>query len=134
MRASLLRLADSISSQPLNLTAYSAALLPPKPLYRRILRAHRSLAVDLRFMGDGYVKAEFRRHKAVTNPVHIIGFLSQWKAYLDYIPRVLMPRTSRGKNWTQRCMKRYACMSAEQVGQLYELMHASKDVWKNPAS
>jgi hypothetical protein len=31
MRASLLRLADSISSQPLNLTAYSAALLPPKP-------------------------------------------------------------------------------------------------------
>lgn len=73
-------------------------------LFRRILRAHRHLAVDLRYMGDGYVKAgallpllclprcihipsaEFRRHKTVTNPVHIIGFLSQWKVYLDSIP------------------------------------------------
>ncbi|KAF7350116.1 Cyanate hydratase [Mycena venus] len=87
MRASLFRLAESFPSQPLNLTAYSAALLPPKPLYRQILRAHRTLAADLRFMGDGYVKSEFRRHQAVTNPVHIIGFLSQWKAYLDYLPK-----------------------------------------------
>jgi hypothetical protein len=30
--------------------------------------------------------AEFRRHRAVTEPVHIIGFLSQWKLYLDQLP------------------------------------------------
>lgn len=30
---------------------------------------------------------EFRRHKEVTNPLHIIGFLSQWKMYLDELPR-----------------------------------------------
>ena len=29
---------------------------------------------------------EFRRHREVSNPVHIIGFLSQWKMYLDAIP------------------------------------------------
>ena len=29
---------------------------------------------------------EFRRHKEVTNPGYIIGFLSQWKVYLDQIP------------------------------------------------
>ena len=29
---------------------------------------------------------EFRRHKDVTNPGYIIGFLSQWKVYLSQIP------------------------------------------------
>ena len=29
---------------------------------------------------------EFRRHKETTNKVHIIGFLSQWKMYLDVLP------------------------------------------------
>lgn len=29
---------------------------------------------------------EFRRHRSITNPVHIIGFLSQWKMYLDELP------------------------------------------------
>ena len=32
------------------------------------------------------VFVEFRRHKTVDNPLHIIGFLSQWKVYLDGIP------------------------------------------------
>ena len=31
-------------------------------------------------------KAEFRRHREVTNPVYIMGFLSQWKTYLDALP------------------------------------------------
>ncbi|KAG6877917.1 hypothetical protein C0992_008999 [Termitomyces sp. T32_za158] len=55
-------------------------------LYRRLLRAHRSLPREMRSLGDDYVKAEFRRHKEVTNPAHIIGFLSQWKMYLDDLP------------------------------------------------
>ncbi|KAJ7463852.1 hypothetical protein B0H11DRAFT_2052481 [Mycena galericulata] len=131
MRVSLCRLAESLSSQPLNLTEFSAALLPPKPLFRRILRAHRSLATDLRFMGDGYVKAEFRRHQAVTNPVHIIGFLSQWKVYLDEIPKGPDAKNFTGKKLDATV---YEKMSAEQIGQLYELMHATKDVWKNPES
>ena len=29
---------------------------------------------------------EFQRHKSTTNPVYIIGFLSQWKMYLDELP------------------------------------------------
>ncbi|KAJ7898622.1 hypothetical protein B0H14DRAFT_3080783 [Mycena olivaceomarginata] len=129
MRASLVRLAESFPSRPLNLTEHSAVLLPPKPLYRRILRAHRNLAPDLRFMGDGYVKSEFRRHRAVTNPVHVIGFLSQWKSYLDYIPAGPDAKNFTGKRLDPTV---YEKMSAEQIGQLYELMHATKDVWKNP--
>ena len=31
-------------------------------------------------------RIEFRRHKEVDNPAYLIGFLSQWKSYLDQIP------------------------------------------------
>ncbi|KAJ6611123.1 hypothetical protein B0H10DRAFT_2057618 [Mycena sp. CBHHK59/15] len=127
MRVSLCRLAQSVSAQPLNLREASAALLPPKPLYRRILRAHRALPDEMRFMGDGYIKSEFRRHRAVTNPVHVIGFLSQWKVYLDELPRGHGAKNFAGKKLDATV---YEKMSAEQLGQLYELMHATKDVWK----
>ena len=29
---------------------------------------------------------EFRLHREVTNTAHIMGFLSQWKMYLDQLP------------------------------------------------
>lgn len=52
------------------------ALLPPLPLYRRLLRAHRrKLAKEERLVGDEYVKAEFRRHRDVENPMHIVDSL-----------------------------------------------------------
>lgn len=75
MRLSLpLRLASS-SSIPSGsaLRQTPMALLPPIPLYRRILRAHRKkLPTDLRFLGDSYVKSEFRAHRNVENPIHIV--------------------------------------------------------------
>ena len=58
----------------------------------------------MRPLGDDYVKAgrfhsraiatnlepmiptEFRRHRGVTNPVYIMGFLSQWNMYLNQMP------------------------------------------------
>ncbi len=49
------------------------ALLPPIPLYRRLLRAHRKhLPLEMRLLGDEYVKSEFRAHRDVENPVHIV--------------------------------------------------------------
>lgn len=49
------------------------ALLPPIPLYRRLLRTHRRfLPKDMRLLGDEYVKTEFRAHRKVDNPVHIV--------------------------------------------------------------
>ena len=48
------------------------ALLPPIPLYRRILRLHRKLPREERTLGDLYIKAEFHAHKNVENPVHIV--------------------------------------------------------------
>ncbi|KAF9998309.1 acetate non-utilizing protein 9 [Entomortierella chlamydospora] len=66
--------------------ASQKALIPPLSLYRQILRAHRvHLPPQFRILGDGYVKAEFHRHKDVDNPLYIVGFLEQWQEYLNHI-------------------------------------------------
>jgi hypothetical protein len=49
-----------------------ATLTPPLALLRRILRAHRALPAEQRVLGDAYVKEEFRRHREVENPMHIV--------------------------------------------------------------
>ncbi|EKG10656.1 Complex 1 LYR protein [Macrophomina phaseolina MS6] len=94
------------------------ALLPPIPLYRRILRAHRrQLDPQMRQLGDEYVKAEFRAHKAVDNPIHIIGFLTEWQMYAQHL---------EGDSWRDAKMDKAKIdkMSDEQIAQLYELMLA----------
>ncbi|KAF8274671.1 ACN9-domain-containing protein [Lactarius quietus] len=127
MHPSLPRLAKNISKRPLNLREATAALLPPIPLYRGILRAHRYLPVEMRSLGDEYIKAEFRRHRDVTNPGHIIGFLSQWKVYLDQLPVGPDAEHFRGKNPE---VSSFFQLSEEQLRQMYELMNATKDLWK----
>ncbi|KAI0076165.1 ACN9-domain-containing protein [Panus rudis PR-1116 ss-1] len=127
LRTTVARLAQNVSSKPLNLQEASATLLPPIPLYRNILRAHRHLPPDMRSLGDVYVKAEFRRHRSVTNPLHIIGFLSQWKVYLDELPTGPDAQHFKGKKLDPTLLEK---MSPEQIGQLYEVMHATKDVWR----
>lgn len=41
--------------------------------------------------------SEFRRHKDVTNPAYIMGFLAQWKMYLDQLPAGPDAHAYRGK-------------------------------------
>jgi len=81
----------------------------------------------MRSLGDDYVRAEFRRHKSVTNPVYIMGFLSQWKQYLDELPSGSDAQGFSGKKLDATVFEK---MSAEQLAQLYEVMHVTKDVWK----
>ena len=90
-------------------------------------------------MGDSYVKSEFRLTRKTDNPLHIIAFLGQWKLYLDEVQGSVASEsqaTSREARWTGRKLDMDALnkLSKEQVGQLYELMHATKDVWKRSAS
>ena len=80
------------------------ALLPPIPLYRRLFRSHRNfLPKEMRVLGDQYIKSEFRSHREVENPMHIvdhppvtlssgsadsclqIGFLTEWQMYAQKI-------------------------------------------------
>ena len=94
---------------------------------------------------------EFRRHRDIDNPLHIIGFLSQWKMYLDVIPKDRESANQwRGRKLDPTVFEKVnfcipfrtigfpdVCdvnrqMSNEQIGQLYELMHATKEIWKTP--
>ncbi|KAL5358724.1 succinate dehydrogenase assembly factor 3, mitochondrial [Aspergillus floccosus] len=94
------------------------ALLPPLQLYRRILRVHRKkLDPEMRVLGDGYVKSEFRAHRNVENPLHIIGFLTEWQLYAQKL---------EGDTWVGEKLDKSKLdkMSDQQIGQLYELMQA----------
>lgn len=117
----LLASPSSIGTQSSGLRPPPLALLPPIPLYRRILRAHRKfLPHDMRVLGDQYVRAEFRAHKEVENPVHIIGFLSEWQGYAQQV---------EGDSWKGEKMDKGKVdkMSDEQLGQMYELMRAIRE-------
>ncbi|KAI4184453.1 MAG: hypothetical protein LQ348_004553 [Seirophora lacunosa] len=94
------------------------ALLPPIPLYRRLLRAHRKfLPAEMRVLGDEYIKSEFRAHKDVENPLHIVGFLKEWQMYAQQV---------EGDSWSGDKLEKEKIdkMSDQQLGQLYELMQA----------
>lgn len=72
MKPTARRLLASATSSPRG----PVALLPPIPLYRRLLRAHRRhLPQEMRLLGDEYVKAEFRAHRNVDNPAHMVCFV-----------------------------------------------------------
>ncbi|ABN67011.1 predicted protein [Scheffersomyces stipitis CBS 6054] len=117
MRPSLVR-----SVRPRRQVRNTAPLLPPLQLYRAILRAHASkLPTELRPLGDQYVKAEFKAHQKIDNPLHIVGFLTQWQDYLREID---------GGTWLDGKMKQQDLekMSPEQIGQLYELMQETKKI------
>ncbi|KAL8419677.1 hypothetical protein RB594_002745 [Gaeumannomyces avenae] len=122
MRASAARLMAAAASTPPSSALRPAplALLPPIPLYRRLLRAHRKhLSHEMRVLGDEYVKAEFRAHRNVDNPAHLIGFLTEWQLYAQ---------TVEGDSWAEEKIDpaKMQKLSEEQVGQLYELMMAIK--------
>ncbi|KAK5190113.1 hypothetical protein LTR47_010040 [Exophiala xenobiotica] len=94
------------------------ALLPPIPLYRRLLRIHRKkLSPEERIFGDTYLKAEFRRHRDIENPLHIVGFLTEWQNYGQQL---------EGEGWKEQRIDPALVdkMSDQQIGQMYELMQA----------
>lgn len=96
----------------------------------------------MRSIGDEYVKAEFRRTRSTDNPLHIVGFLSEWKTYLDQLP----PDPASAQSWRgakldpklfeKVCILQMASvlhnnrmqMSGDQISQLYELMKATREV------
>jgi hypothetical protein len=94
----LLALPSSVGTQSSGLRPVPLALLPPIPLDRRLLRAHRKhLPRQERLLGDEYIKSEFRLHRNIENPVHIVGFLTEWQMYAQQI---------EGNSWRGEKMER----------------------------
>ncbi|KAG5436925.1 hypothetical protein PCANB_001335 [Pneumocystis canis] len=91
------------------------------PLYRSILRAHRKyLPPDARFLGNKYVQQEFRLHKNIKNPIHLIGFIDSWKNYLKDVENCAW------KEYKLESIKLNK-MTDDQLYQLYELIQAIKE-------
>jgi hypothetical protein len=124
MRASLrlLALPSSVGTQSSGLKPVPLALLPPIPLYRRILRSHRKhLPREMRLLGDEYVKSEFRAHRSTENPVHIIGFLTEWQGYAQQV---------EGEGWRGEKMDRQKIDKMSGMSQVHAISrsgcHASR--------
>lgn len=102
-------------------------LLPPLPLYRAILRAHRRLPYDQRSLGDMYVKAEFRAHKNIDDPFQIVGFLTSWQKYLEMVLQ------NTEQDWKQYHLEDNMLekMSDDQIIQLHELMQGTRYLYQN---
>ncbi|KAF4594488.1 acetate non-utilizing protein 9, mitochondrial [Ophiocordyceps camponoti-floridani] len=98
----------------------STALLPPKVLYRRVLRAHRKhLPAQSRQLGDNYVKSEFRLHRNVDNPAQLIGFLTEWQLYAQKVEENSWAGDKLDQNFFDK-------MNEEQQQQVSRLLHANQ--------
>ena len=116
----LLAVPSSVGAQSSGLKPVPLALLPPIPLYRRILRAHRNhLPHQMRVLGDEYVKSEFRAHRNVENPVHIIGFLTEWQMYAQQV---------EGESWRGEKMDKGKIVKMSGMCSLIELCFDYKHV------
>ena len=113
MRTSLRLLMASAMPSVKGMTPGPMALLPPIYLYRRLLRAHRNhLPSEMRLLGDEYVKAEFRAHRDVENPVHLVSqqvlssisrFAQKWR--VDCVLDCYRLDSSRNGSFTRRRLK-----------------------------
>ena len=59
----------------------------PLILYKKILRLHYGLPAEVRFLGDQYVKEEFRAHKDVTDTKFLDGFYKEWINYCNVLSK-----------------------------------------------
>ncbi|KAG7501012.1 succinate dehydrogenase assembly factor 3, mitochondrial [Solea senegalensis] len=105
--------------------AVSTHVSKVRSLYKRILVLHRFLPLDLRALGDQYVKDEFRRHKGASSE-EARSFMTEWEQYKDTLQTQVLESAGErlgsikfGANLSDVSLKDF---QQEQIGQLYELM------------
>ncbi|XP_072226875.1 succinate dehydrogenase assembly factor 3, mitochondrial [Leuresthes tenuis] len=96
-----------------------------RSLYKRILVLHRFLPIDLRALGDQYVKDEFRRNKSAS-PEEVKSFIIEWENYKDTMQTQVLESAGRqfnpvkfGAHLSEAKLRDF---QDDQMGQLYELM------------
>jgi len=71
-----------------------------------ILKLVRQNLPPLQLLVTQFLRSEFRRHRQVTNPIHIIGFLTEWKVYLEALPTSRDGGTFKGKRLDPRVFEK----------------------------
>ncbi|XP_072531939.1 succinate dehydrogenase assembly factor 3, mitochondrial [Salminus brasiliensis] len=97
-----------------------------RSLYKRILLLHRFMPIDLRALGDQYVKDEFRRHKSAS-PEDAKLFMKEWESYSKTLQAQVLgtvenKKLSFGTDLPEQKLQDF---QDEQIGQLYELLQES---------
>ncbi|KAL3044240.1 succinate dehydrogenase assembly factor 3, mitochondrial [Trematomus bernacchii] len=94
-------------------------------LYKRLLVLHRFLPIDLRALGDQYVKDEFRRHKSAS-PENVTSFMVEWESYRETLQTQVLQaaggQLSSVKFGSPLQEDKLGNFQSDQIGQLYELM------------
>ncbi|KAM8766180.1 succinate dehydrogenase assembly factor 3, mitochondrial [Acanthopagrus schlegelii] len=105
--------------------AASAHVSRVRSMYKRILVLHRFLPIDLKALGDQYVKDEFRRHKTAS-PEVVKSFMAEWENYKDTLQAQVLEsageRLGTIKFGTDLAEGKLNDFQGDQIGQLYELM------------
>jgi len=114
--------------------AYLAHGQRVRRLYKTLLKLHRGLPPDLAYMGDMYVKDEFKRHKLAT-PEQTVTFMESWAKYGIQISKQVGlkgPQTATGEIGKQLTSDDIETLfSDEQLQQLYDLYKASTELPKS---
>lgn len=95
-------------------------------LYKAILRLHRSLPLEMKALGDQYVKDEFRRHKQV-NPAEAHVFMQEWtKYYLTLGKQVTKPNKEQlvGSHLSEEFVDYFNDDQAEQLLELHKAIRS----------
>jgi hypothetical protein len=113
-------------------------------LYRSLLRAHkRHLPLQMKELGDAYVKSEFRLHKKTTQSEQIQQFLTEWDRYLEQILMTARAqdhaRSTEGSNGVKgksafqfgTDLPRNVELTEEQLAQLEKLREESSNARKS---
>ncbi|KAL6457610.1 hypothetical protein MHYP_G00345730 [Metynnis hypsauchen] len=103
--------------------ASSAHISRVRSLYKRILMLHRFMPIDLRALGDQYVKDEFRRHKSAS-PEEVKLFMKEWEDYKKTLQAQMLEAAGNkkllfGSDLSEQKLQDF---QDDQIGQLYELM------------
>ncbi|XP_034257693.1 succinate dehydrogenase assembly factor 3, mitochondrial [Pantherophis guttatus] len=96
-----------------------------RTLYKKILQLHRVLPLELKALGDQYVKDEFRRHKSISLQ-EARHFLQEWENYAMMLQQQanqhVQNTTDQPDFGAHLTKEKLNAFRDEQVGQLHELM------------
>ncbi|XP_071941251.1 succinate dehydrogenase assembly factor 3, mitochondrial-like [Antedon mediterranea] len=95
----------------------SSHVLMVRSLYKRILKLHHGLPIEMKAIGDQYVKSEFKNHKTAKEE-EVKIFIAEWMNYAKQLEEQLSRKSSLGSSID---VSRLDSFRPEQIGQLYEL-------------
>jgi Complex1_LYR-like len=108
-----------------------------KGLYRKLLRSHQKyLPPDMKEMGDGYVKSEFKLHRKVTRPETLDLFYTEWVRYLNQLESAARARAAASVGNGPSNPFQFGSdlpqdleLTEEQKAQLEKLKEAARKLW-----